>query len=237
MTDPLKWQMPFLEAVLSPNPDALIPGLNGPIPAAIATVVYRNSILEGFRLGLRDIYRAVALLVGDDCFRVLAQDYVRETPSLHSDRNTYGDRFPDFLTYHSQTHDLLYLPDMARLDWANHEAYQAADMLSQPGLHPSARLVISRHPIMTIWRLCQNPEEADTVDLNQSEGEQVLVARPHTEVQMRVLPIGEVAWYQALLRGSSPQEAIVSALEADPNADPTCYRETAQRDGLWVEQQ
>ncbi|WP_239060523.1 HvfC/BufC family peptide modification chaperone, partial [Acidithiobacillus ferrooxidans] len=72
--------------------DIVIPGLGGPISAVVATAIYRNNVLEGFSEGLKNIYGAIFLLIGENCFREIAYAYCRTIPSLSGDRNAYGDR-------------------------------------------------------------------------------------------------------------------------------------------------
>src|SRR3546814_3289038 len=84
----------------------------------------------------------------------------------------YGDRFADFLAGFKPVRALLYLPDVARLEWARHEAYFAghADPLDPAALagmpperylelaldlHPAVRLVTSWYPIDRIWEANQ----------------------------------------------------------------------------------
>ncbi|UEO00450.1 DNA-binding domain-containing protein [Acidiferrobacter thiooxydans] len=237
MSDPLKWQRQFLDAVLSLDPDALIAGVTGRVPAAISTIVYRNNILEGFRAGLKDIYRTTAALVGDDCFQALAHDYVRETPSLCGDRSAYGIQFSDWLAEHHAVRQLVYLVDVARLDWACHEAHNAADTFLRCGVHATVRMVGSAYPLWSIWRVCQDPESEAVLDLDRASGEQVLVARPHDAVVIRALDPAEAIWYRALLRGRSLRQAIVIAQDAAPGEDIEGYWHRAQRDGLMTSEQ
>ena len=232
MSDPLKWQKQFVDAVLSLDPGTVIGGVGGRVPAAISTTVYRNNILEGFRFALQDIYRTTASLVGEDCFQALAHDYVRETPSRCGDRAVYGNRFPDWLTQHHVGRQLAYLADVARLDWACHEAHNAADAFVRSGLHATVRVVASVYPIWSIWQVCQDPGGEAILDLDRVSGEKVLVARPHDAVVMRTLGQAEAIWYRALLRGRPLRQAVVIAQHAVPSEDIEGYWRLAQRDGL-----
>ena len=82
----------------------------------------------------------------------------------------YGDSFPDFIASFAPAAELIYLADVARLEAARTRAYHAADAepvdptrlkaLDQDALaelrivpHPSAQIVRSRHPIVSIWAM------------------------------------------------------------------------------------
>jgi hypothetical protein len=117
-----QWQEAFCHALLTDAEGTVLPGLAGPIPVAVSTAIYRNNILEGFRLALADIYRVLETLIGEECFRALAYEYVHAHPSLCGDRNTYGGELPDWLLTHPLARSVPYLPDVARLEWAQHTA-------------------------------------------------------------------------------------------------------------------
>ncbi|MBN6741564.1 putative DNA-binding domain-containing protein [Acidithiobacillus sp. MC6.1] len=232
-----QWQEAFCAALLSPDQDSLLPDLTGPIPGQVSTAIYRNNVLEGFRLALADIYRTIVQLLGEECFRELCRGFVQCHPSLCGDRNAYGQEMANWLTGHPLSHALSYLRDIARLEWAQHEAYQSEDIFSKQGLHASVRLVESEYPVYSIWAFCQDPENAETLDLDRLLGESVLVARPKDEVLMRPLGQAEALWYQALLTGQDHLQAsnVVHATELD--VDARLFLETAYADGLLVKYQ
>ena len=234
--DALDWQKSFVNAVMSPEEGRVISGLSGSISAAVATAIYRNNILEGFNESLKNIYGAIFVLIGEDCFREIAYSYGRSIPSLSGDRNAYGAHMPVFLAHHPLTREIVYLPDMARLEWASHEAYSAAEYFIGHGLHASLRLVESSYPLMALWQLCQHPDAEGTLDLDALGGDSVLVVRPQEDVLMRSLSSGEAAWYRALQEGHSPNQAATAARIAEPGCNPKIYWETAIGDGVLQQQ-
>ncbi|MBU2763413.1 DNA-binding domain-containing protein [Acidithiobacillus caldus] len=227
-----QWQEAFCHALLADEEGVELPGLAGPIPAAVSTAIYRNNVLEGFRLALADIYRVVETLVGEECFRALCFDYVHAHPSACGDRNAYGGALPDWLLTHPFVQSVPYLPDLARLEWAQHEAYQAAEGYAKTGLHHSLQLVESDYPIFSIWAFCQDPENAETLDLDRLAGETVLVARPQEEVLMRPLEPAEALWYRLLLSGMSCMEATVLTQQRQPGIRVEAFQEIALAAGL-----
>lgn len=236
MNKALGYQESFVTAVMSPEEGRVIPGLSGSISAAVATAIYRNNILEGFNESLKNVYGAIFVLIGEDCFREIAYSYGRSIPSLSGDRNAYGEHMPAFLAHHPLTRELAYLPDMARLEWASHEAYSAAESFIVNGLHASLHLVESSYPLMALWQLCQHPDAEGTLDLDALGGDSVLVVRPQENVLMRSLSPSEAAWYRALLEGHPPDQAAAAARTVEPGCDPMLYLETAVGDGVLQQQ-
>src|SRR5207244_6191634 len=99
----------------------------------------------------------------------------------------YGAHFPNFLAAFPACRELVYLPDVARLEWAVNAALHADAAFSLDrsalrsvspaqapnlvlALHPSWQLLESRWPIDRIWRANQPDEETDrTIDRPRSE--------------------------------------------------------------------
>jgi hypothetical protein len=100
---------------------------------------------------------------------------------------------------------------VARLERAWVEAYHAAeaetaaDFSSTPPaslrLHPATRLVRSRFPILDIWQANQPDTEPRRLELTDA-GENVLVTRPHAEVQACRVPDEAVALIETLAAGA-----------------------------------
>jgi hypothetical protein len=237
MSDLAQWQKRFSDTLFSHDPQCTLPGLNGLIPATVATAIYRNNVLKGFRLALSDTYRAVAQLLGEDCFREICYGYCVGYPSLQGDRNTYGEHMAKYLAGHPLTQSLLYLPDIARLEWQQHECYRADDSFLANGLHASVRLVESIYPILAIWNLCQDPEQVLELDLDQMPGESLLLARLELEVVMRPVSGSEVAWYRRLLQGEDPSVALHAITTEYPDQSAADFCNRAHSEGFLLERQ
>jgi hypothetical protein len=111
---------------------------------------------------------------------------------------------------------------MARLENAWVEAYHAADA-SPLGLaelaavelerlgelrfvfHPAVRLLRLAHPAASIWAAHQGASEPHAPE--HWRPEDALIARPHADVDVRVLPPGGYEFAAALLSGASLAEA------------------------------
>jgi len=205
----------LLDAGAAP-PDGLVAWHGGPVARRFG--VYRNNVVCGLVDALGKRFPVCAQLVGDDFFRAMAGVFVRLAPPRSSILADYGDGFADFIESFAPARELVYLPDVARLEFSIGCAYRAAD--AEPlaiealaalepsdyarksfALHPSLRWMRSRFPVVSIWRA--HVAGAALADIDLSIGEDALAARPHLDVTARVLPPGGVAFLEALTAQAS----------------------------------
>jgi hypothetical protein len=192
--------------------------------------IYRNNVIVGLCRSLKDSFPVIAQLVGDQFFDAMAAAFVREylpsSPMLFA----YGESFPAFIETFHPASGLPYLPGVARLEFACIEAYYSAEAerfdpqvllglspREQSALHfemhPSVRVVQSRFPILTIWRM----HAAGSIDLAVElpmDGEDTLVVRPDTRVHAYPLQEGAAILAQELRRGSCLLQAVEAAASA-----------------------
>lgn len=232
-------QEAFGRAVLDPASAAALARvvLGGEIGVARRLQVYRNNVFASLRGALEAVYPVVARLVGDDFFRFAAHDYARAVPSASGDIHDFGAEFPEFLGGLPQAQGLPYLSDVARLEWAYHRVFHAADHapLDPRGLtavpperwgdlrlrlHPASRLLASPYPVLRIWEVNQPgfPGEP-SVDLGAGAS-WVLVVRPSETVEVRSLRPGEFALLAALAGDETLLAAVERALDVEPGLDP-----------------
>ncbi|MDH3580270.1 MAG: DNA-binding domain-containing protein [Hyphomicrobiales bacterium] len=203
--------------------------------------VYRNNVYSSLIDVLQACFPVVTRLVGEEFFRATARVYVDQHPPTSPVLMRYGHVFADFLQGFEPVDDVPYLPDVARLEWAWSEAYNAADrapvtpeaLQSVPPekietllfeLHPSARLVRSEYPIVTIWSSNSRDDEPEPIDAGAGS-EDALILRPGLDVEVRRLPAGGAVFIDALADGLSlgaaAQRAAGSAEEFDLQANLT----------------
>jgi len=207
------------------------------VPAARRLQLYRNNLFESLGDALSAVYPVTARLVGQDFFRQMAHRYVRAHPSRAGNLQGFGVALPEFLHRFGPTASLPYLPDVARLEWAWHEAYHeaeqqplaparlaalpAADQLGlRLAVQPSCRFVASPFPVLAIWLANQpgRPEDAAHVSLDEG-GVRLLVVQHALDVEIRVLGVGEDRLLRALADGENLASAAQSALDAEPAFD------------------
>ncbi len=198
--------------------------------------VYRNNVFQNYRNALRDTYPVIERLVGAEFFLQAVDAYIRTTPSTSGDVHDYGENFDAFLRDYPGASALVYLPDVAALEWAVHRAYHAAASdsldISQLAdiaedahsdlrftLHPACRLIASPWPVLTIWRVNQ-PDYASeqTVDLALG-GECALVMRRGEKVEPASLSVAEHVALAAFQAGASLEGALEAALAQDAAFD------------------
>lgn len=204
------------------------------IPAESRIQVYQNNARENFIKALAASYPVVMRLVGEACFRSLAQQYMRKHSSRSGDLQRYGCWFPSYLDVcdgHTE-HD--YLADVARLEWACEEVRTAPsagsiklDQLARISdsryarlrfvLHPAHRVVSSHYPVLAIWRANQSDYE-EPVDL-RSGPEHTLVLRHGGDVELHRWAPALATFAVALADGSQLGEAYALASLNDPEFD------------------
>ncbi len=209
---------------------------DGRFPARRLLQVYRNNVFESLTGALKAVYPAVERLVGTGFFAYASDGYIRTQPPTSGNLHDFGDSFADYLAGFAPAQDLPYLPDVARLEWAWHRAFHAADgaplALERLGavapadydtlrfvLHPSAQLLTSDYPILRIWQVNQ-PDYAggSTVDL-AGGGVRLLVVRTGTEVEIGNLTAGDDALLRAFAAGRCFGDAAEAALAAQADYD------------------
>ncbi len=226
-------QRQFAAALLDPDMPPP-PGLVGPDgePSARRFAVYRNNVVAGLILALKDAFPAVCRIVGEDFFRVMAREYVLAKPPTSPVMLGYGRGFPSFVGHFEPAAGLAYLADVARIERAWVEAYHAPDAVPLDGssfgaiapealselrlqLHPSLRVVRSAYPALTIWRMNVGDGVPVAIDPDAA-AEDAVILRPAAEVEVRFLPEGGADFLLGLGQGQSVLAATTSALDASP---------------------
>ncbi|MGO9422701.1 HvfC/BufC N-terminal domain-containing protein [Roseiarcus sp.] len=197
--------------------------------------VYRNNVVVGLIDAIGDNFPVTRRIVGEDFFRAMARAYVTAEPPRSPVLLDYGETFPDFVAAFEPADPLPYLADVARIERAWTEAYHAAD--AQPltaeafapltpcdavGLrllvHPSLRVVRSRLPAVTVWRMNVADGVPKPVDF-EAGGEDGLVLPPEADVEVRVCAPGGAEFVDALAARLTLAEAAEAALRADDRFD------------------
>ncbi len=197
--------------------------------------LYRANMVAAADKALSAAYPVIRQVVGREFFHGLAREYQHETPSTSGDLTQFGTRFDAFLAEFEPTQSLPYLPDLARLEWAVHRAYGAADApdwnaatLSavEPGRQTEIRfewsaglaVIESRHPIVRIWKIHQ-PGYSGEFSVAWDRADTALVARDGFAVDVDECSPGAAAFVHASLTGASFGDAAAAALHGHPEFD------------------
>ncbi len=198
--------------------------------------IYRNNVFHGLTEALAAVYPVIQRLVGEDFFRMLAQRFIPTHSSRSGNLHDFGQELARFLHVFYPAQSLPYLPDVARLEWAYHRAFHAADACAiditsfedaatahadslRFTLNPAAAIIESDYPILTIWETNQDGFEGDSRVVLDGTGDRVLVNRAAYDIQFHRLPPGEHALLRALSMDAALAEACLAATAADPDID------------------
>jgi len=199
--------------------------------------IYRGNLARAWRRALANAYPMLRKQLGDAAFDALARAYGRAHPAQDPDLNRFGARLAGFLDDVPGDPARPWLPDLARLEWAVHEAWYAPDApapadggplpvmaslgpeefeASRAVLHPSLRLHASRWAVAAMWLA---GEAAAPRELEQQS--HALVLRPRWEVRVRELGAAEHAALARLAKGESFGAAFDAAFDVIEDAgDP-----------------
>jgi hypothetical protein len=196
--------------------------------------VYRNMAVAGLTEALRARFQMTEKIVGEKRFAEAARLFVAAHPPRSSVLMFYGDKFPAFLAEFAPLATLRALPDLSRLEAARTRAYHASDAVpldpaalraidprtlsaSRVILHPSAEILRSRYPVVTIWSMHSGGAKRGQVD--EGEAEDALIVRPQFAVEVRKLGAADAAFFLAVQAGLPLGRAAERTAAAHPAFD------------------
>src|SRR5687767_7151556 len=138
--------------------------------------IYRNHHRISLAAALSANFPTVVKVIGEDAFQALALSYLAIDPPRDACVAGYGSGFPTFLESDPRSQSLVYLGDVARLDWVHNLAERADDLatfgaqhlaqLDAASLealrllpHPSLTLLRSPYPLLRIREVAAGREE------------------------------------------------------------------------------
>lgn len=222
-------QSGFISALFNQAEDArafLLATQGSNVPAGLA--IYRNNVFSNYRRVLSAVYPVIQRLVGDDFFTAVSDAYIHAKPSNSGDVRDYGKAFSDFLSSYPAALDLVYLPDVARIEWACHQVLNGSEspMLqvarlsevttgqlgqSHIELCAASELIASPYPVVKIWQTNQADFLGDDhVDLSAG-AEYGLVLRQQFIVTLHPLSASEFEFLTQLNQQKPLSLAVQSA--------------------------
>lgn len=179
---------------------------------------YRNNLQVLSAQALAVTFARLREALGEADFATLAWTFWRAHPPEHGDLAQWGGALAGFLIAHAG--EASGLPDLARLDWASHQAERAADAeldaesLALLGTAPPEQLWLALRPGVTL--------------LAQSDGP-VLVWREGWQARSQAVSPGEAAFLQALLSEVNLADALVKGSAAEADFDFSAWLQAALR--------
>ncbi|MBB4053915.1 hypothetical protein GGR20_003583 [Devosia subaequoris] len=196
--------------------------------------VYRNNVHVSLVGAIAARFPVTRQLVGEEFFTGMARLYVGQNKPRGPVLLHYGDSFPDFIGQFPPAAGLPYLPDLARLEAAWTETYNAADaaVLMAADLNtiagdalakldlalaPSTRLVRSSFPVGSLW----SAHQTTPVTIPALSGSEcVLLTRPQAEVRLTIIPPAAFTFLKAIEQGRNLGRAAEAVLADFPDFDP-----------------
>lgn len=204
--------------------------------ATTAIEVYRNNYYGNLHDALAGAYPVIEQLVGKEFFWMLTRQFIGQHHSGSGNLHHYGVEMANFIADFEPAQGLVYLADIASLEWACHCAYFAPDAdaldfgrLSQVSqdkysnlvliTHPACHVVPSRFPIAEIWHAHQPGTHGDFHIELDSGPSTVVVSRKDDAVLAKKISEADSEWLTRVKAGTTLGEATVSTLERFPNFD------------------
>lgn len=206
-----------------------------PIPLERRIDVYRNNVHSSLIDGLEQAFPVVLRLVGQEFFRAMAREYLRDHMPDRGTLIGFGADMPEFLDGFPPVSSLPYLGDVARFELAWLKSYHAADAapLSADAisavpqehladlkfiLHPSLQMLQSAHPVFSIWHAHQPGQTPGAMNGNQG-GEAALLLRSNQSVVVHQVERGAMLFVDVLRSGETFGVAAAAALELQDDFD------------------
>ncbi len=229
-------QRVFKDGLLADDEETVLAHIAGDgLDPRARLALYRHHVLTTLTATLESAFPVVCQLVDKRFFAYAADAFIREHPPAGPCLVEYGAVFPEFLEGFPACQGYPYLPDMARLEWAVHQAARVAEVRSLDRARldaiplddlPALRFLMdatlsyvsSPWPVDRIWRAHQEGAEPESLDLSAG-GTCLEVRGVGNGASVRVLDPAAYALRHALAAGVTLEEAAAEALTVDPSFD------------------
>ena len=157
--------------------------------------IYANMYFYRLLDALREDYPRVETAIGGRAFHNLVTDYLLRHPSGHPSLRYLGSFLPEFLRSHAMLNEYRYLADLAALEWARVDIFDAPDTTpatrddlarlpqekageARLRLIPAFRLERYDHDVVRLWRELRDPEAIEEQNRG-TEGNAALEGQDH----------------------------------------------------------
>ena len=206
------------------------------ISAPSLMAIYRNSAIANITQALTLTYPVIDKLVGREFFTATCQRYIYLHWPHSGNMDDYGQEFALFLSEFEHTKTLVYLSEVARLEWAFHQSSLANDadstdwsLLSHVEdisklkfiLAPSVKLISSSYAIDEIWQKNQDNIALDTenelINIDKSISTFLVLFRKGLKTVVMPVSEGEYALIEAFNHEIIFEQAIILAIAKQPD--------------------
>ena len=249
MKDFAHLQSEFQRAILEGDDGVLADILDSPKETrTVLFDVYRNAYSLRLLEGMRTSYELLHLYVGDETFDELGTAYIAASPSHTSNMRWYAHTLPAFLAEAEPYSDYPILTELAALETALNDAFDAADeavltLADLAAIDPAAwqELIFTTHGsvrrfrfatnVLAVWSALRNDEEVPEVEIGDERSHLVVWRQDATSM---VRPLGTeeaMMWDEAAAGIPFGQLCAMLATYDDP--DNAAARAAAYL-GQWV---
>jgi hypothetical protein len=207
---------------------------------------------------LQASYPTLQQLLGEENFAHLAQDFWQATPPERGDLAQWGNALPEYLMQVPALQALLaehaYLPDVARVEWALHEAATSSDAVldadsfqrlatedpTQLRLRLSfgCALLRSAYPVVSIMQLhdvrASEAHAAARWKIANGEAQTALIWRQGFLPMLSVADAASATLIEATLEGHSLSKALDAAMLQAHDFDFSAWLSTGVQTGLLI---
>ncbi|WP_058516073.1 DNA-binding domain-containing protein [Legionella santicrucis] len=198
--------------------------------------IYRNNIFQNLYRALEITFPAVWKLVGKECADNLAAIFCREEKNLPITNclDDWGASFPRFLHCFEPIQHLIYLSDIAELEWLKHMSYRASNFslinpLKWPKklafskeiyliFNPSVYLFSSPYSLKEIVNLIEMPDEKQNINL-QPVACYAVISRQYHRVTVHWISQDMFRFFISLQNRLSLIHAYETVYEINPDFD------------------
>lgn len=182
---------------------------------------------------LASVFARMQQAFGETEFAAMAWAFWRACPPERGDLGCWGQALPEFLR--DQPGIPAWLPDLARLEWAAHQAERALDAdfdavsLQLLAEQAADRLCLRLRPGLQLLSLLGAAAVQWPLDLAGSGDEHiiVLVWRQGWRAEARLLAVDQALFMKALQQGRSLQQALDQTLAAHAGFDFAAWLQAA----------
>lgn len=210
--------------------------------------IYANAYRIRLAAALRDNYPVLYLALGDEMFDALANAYIEQEPSRFRSIRWFGDRLAGFMDEHPDLMPHPSLSDLARMDWALRQSFDAADdnrlvvddlaklaaeewPLQRFHLRAATILLELHWGIEPAWQALNHDAKAET-DTPKPFQHTLLVWRNVLDCQWRSLGSAEAMGLAALAAGKPFADICECMMTTDETTTPTAAAMLLRQ---WVE--
>lgn len=224
----------FVAQICHPQKQAIASYLKqNPTDSTFRLDIYRNNIMQNLRDALEKIFFNIWQLIGKECADNLAYVFcqtLEHLPVTHC-LDDWGSQFPLFLQKNKHLKPLVYLKDIAKLEWLQHKSYRACTFkaldpfILQKKLHhdieqigwvfnPSVYLFSSFYGLKDIIDLINDPQKTDHV-IFYKEPCYAVISRPFNHVVTYWLSESQFYFLKLLKKGFSLPQSFECVLKKD----------------------